>query len=517
MSGQLKTVPSLPALTSVPSTALIPVWSGGVLHQTEVGNIGRALREVDVREFGVLVDGVTDTSSKMQEAFTEAKSSGLLLTAPAGTILIKNLAIGGGNARWGFRGAGKGATILKRVSGGTAINCGGSSVPFTLQDFTLDCAHSANPTGSSHGISIGLVSGVRVERVSVIDHYGSAIQFYDDAGTHRFFDNICIDCDASGSGGLGQDGFLFANMDRCQLIRCFATGQNGSPGYGIQLKNVCWDCHVTDCVANNCIALLACGSDNLNPGVERCTVKGMTGTAGVSTTAGYIGGRSQYNIFSNIAFDMAGGVGFAIRCQNDIGNSITGVVVKNVGASRSAVYMDQTSTDNYVELTHVENLNVTGNVVEFHDNSTRNEVILRRMTTPKVRTAGLNTEATFNSSVENSYQHDGFPMWETCVITSDTVTPRNMASTMLVVTGEGGVSDNLATITATHIGNRNKILAIKNGNSSPGTNIITVTTAGNIDTAGGVSFALDGRSDQWACSWADDKSKWGEIYRANNG
>ncbi len=516
MSGQLKTVPTLPVLSSVPSTALIPVWSDGVLHQTEVGNIGRALREVDVREFDVLVDGVTDTSDKMQDAVNEAKSSGLLLTAPAGVILIKNLAIGGGTARWGFRGAGKGTTFLKRVSGGTAINCGGSSVPFTLSDFTLNCNTTTVPASASHGISVGLVSGARVERVSIIDYFASACQFYDDAGTHRYFDNWIVDCDSDGY-TTGQVGFLISNMDRSGIVRTYSKRNNVSPGFGVELKNVCWDCHITDCSADDSIALLAFGNDTGVTGVERCTVTGFTGTAGSSTTAGYIGGFTKNNVFSNIALDLASGLANALRLETSIGDSFSNVAVKNVGASREAVSLRNSSSDNWIELAHVDNLNASGRVVDFADNATRNAVVLRRMTNPKIRSAGLSTEANFNASVENSYEHEGFPMWETCAITSDSVTPRNMASTMLVVTGEGGVSDTLSTIDATYIGNRNKILAIKNGNSSPGTNTITITTAGNIDLAGGVSFVLDGRSDQWAASWADDKSKWGEIYRSNNG
>ncbi len=177
-----------------------------------------------VQRWGVKSDGVTNDSAAMQLAVNAARLFGLELRLPQGTTLISNLAISGAAKPWALRGAGKLASVLKRVSGGTAINCSGSDYPFVLSDFTLDCAHSTVPSGSNHGISIGLVSGVRVERVRVIDHFASAVQIYDDAGTHRFFDNWIIDCDASGSGGNGQDGFLIANMDRCGIVRCFATG-----------------------------------------------------------------------------------------------------------------------------------------------------------------------------------------------------------------------------------------------------------------------------------------------------
>lgn len=469
-----------------------------------------------VLRWGVKADGVTDDTSALAVALTSAKTNGQSLVAPVGTIMIRELALGGGLKRWSLKGQGQGATIFKRISGGTSMNCGGSSVPFTLSDFTLDCNHSGNPTGSNHGISIGLMSGLRIERVSVIDHYASAFQVYDDAGTHRFFDNLIIDCSASGSGGLGQDGFLFANMDRCGLVRCYATGQNGSPGYGIQLKNVCHDSYITDCIADDCIALLAMGSDNPSPGVERCTVKGMTGTAGASTTAGYIGGRSQFNTFSDIAFDMNGGVGFAIRCQNDIGNTFRNVSIQNVGASRSAVYLDQASTDNDIDIGHIDNLNVTGSVVEFHANSLRNRVTLARMTNPLVRSAGLHTEATFNGTTTNYYSHLGQTMYENLTISAGAITPLNQATELIYLFGEGGAADSLDTVVTLGM-QQNRFLRLRAGN--PGSQPITITAAGNIATAGGAAFTLDGRTDTYSMMWVFDSSglKFGELQRSNNG
>lgn len=459
--------------------------------------------------WGAVAETGANVSAELTAAITAAKTYGYDLLAPWGVLLVQNIALGGGTREWSLSGRGKAATEFRRFGGGTVMNCSGSSVPFGLRDFAVNGRAAETPAGASHGISIGLVSGVRVERVKVTNYAASAGQIYDDAGAHRFRDCWFVDCESDGL-SAGQVGFLIANLDDSGIVRCTSARNTVAPGYGLELKNECRGCHITDSNDTGSLVSLAFGQDG-GVGVQNSTVTGCVSINPVQ--AGWISGLSANNVITGLTIDLGSGLGYAIRSEGDTGNSWENIVVKNLGATRTAAYFLNAASDNYVEFSHIDNINVTGKPVEFAAGTLRNRVVLRRMSNPIVRAGGVDTEANWNGTTTNSYRHDGWAMYETVTIAAGVATPLNQDSTMLILAGEGGAADQLDTLAA-GFATQGKVVTLK---CSTPAQPITVANPGNISPAGGVSFVLDDRKDTFALQYHEDAGKWCELSRSNNG
>jgi hypothetical protein len=184
---------------------------------------------------GAAVDmtGTIDSSGGMAAALTYVKANGLTLWIPPGTVRAKNLRMEGGAQPWALVGAGKDLTTIEHSDGDGTLLIGnaGSSVPYTLADFTVDCMDSVyNNPGANNAISYADTTGVMIYRVRVQDYANNGILgFASVANTFGYCE--AHDCEAIGNGAGTNNGMLYSDMPGCKWVRCRGYNVLGSPGY----------------------------------------------------------------------------------------------------------------------------------------------------------------------------------------------------------------------------------------------------------------------------------------------
>lgn len=168
MSGQLKTVPSLPGVTSLSTGALVPVWDNERLVSAPIDLIRQAGIAYDIRSYGAISEQTDEAAALNTAAFerilTEIPSSGAVVVVPPGVWLMDEgsllatvcLQLGAGVTNLTIAGSGEGISTLKLVNGGAShvINLDGCS-NVKILDLTVDGNRDNNSTTNFHAIRTG--------------------------------------------------------------------------------------------------------------------------------------------------------------------------------------------------------------------------------------------------------------------------------------------------------------------------------------------------------------------------
>jgi len=329
----------------------MPIISGGTVPPSGVAS-----------DLGIVIGpqpsgdttGAIDTAA-LQAAIETATGKELWL--PGGTYYL-NASLTLDVAGVSLRGAGMYQTTLTRAAAyGNVV--GVSSDNVTVSDLAIDGGLASFAGSANHGISAQNVNHFLALRVKVTNYQNSAI-LCQGTPSQTYRDNIIEACLCDGTGGA-NNGFLIVNLDESGMRHCVARNCNGGggPGYGCQLKNGCRWCFIEDCEAYTCTGGLCFGRDS-SPGVAQSRI---TGGVVQACDGGILCGDATDNTITGVTINMSTNVNDAIRFLNtSVGNVATGIVVRGVGASRSCVRCDDTSTDNTVTL---DSVNCSGAAATF--------------------------------------------------------------------------------------------------------------------------------------------------------
>jgi hypothetical protein len=480
---------------------------------------------VNVRRFGALVNGTTDDSTAVNAALTYVKANGGIAWIPAGTVRCRNLRLEGATATFSLAGAGKHATVLEHSDGdGTLLNDSGTgTIGYTVQGLTIDCRFAATAhAGARNGIAILDRSNVTIRDVHITDFKYSACLIYDDNDAGGVYgDNAVIDCSCDGL-GVGANGFLFANMDRCSYLRVTAKGLVNNAfgaGVGVQFKNRCRWGSAVDCYAEDCYVGLGFAGDTAGaiPGPAYNTATNFRAYDCVVGCG--LSNAASHNLVTNLYIDQASNaasldaIDFA---DNAVGNSLVNVTVRNLLAAKRAAYFRAGCTDNNVHLALLDNINTTAIAARFEDTATYNRVRLSRMTDPRVRTGGIDSMVAFATAADNnSFDYDGYPYTEDFTIAAGVVVLNNAIEkqSLVIDTEAAAASDDLDTIT-NNFAQDGQVVVLRSGNDAR--NVVVKHNTGNILLVGAADFTLDTRRSYIELRWNVTNSKWMEVYKATH-
>lgn len=353
------------------------------------------LVSVDARFFGCKFDGVTDDSNALQSAITAAAVNGLDLVLPVGTAIItRRLGLNGAvttNAKY-FRIRGANRT-LTQVMRGSSVNTNAvfefDRLPlgFALEDFGLNANNSGFAATGISSLVVYNCSNVRLRGLLYTDFTNSGLLAYGDAGAGMT--NLLSErCHASGVGGFGAVGQLYANCSYSGFEDCTAEGIIVSPGYGLELKNVCTQSWIRGGWVRNSGTAVAFGQDIQATAV---TDSWVYGTASINNQNGFVSGYSQRCAVTMPYIDMNDNFanGNAVNMAFSKGMHVQIGIIKNV--KRNAAYFDPSTTDCVVEIGEIDNDLGTGTVAYFDTGSDRNTARLKRFSSPTSISAALFT------------------------------------------------------------------------------------------------------------------------------
>jgi hypothetical protein len=401
----------------------------------------------NVLDYGAAGDGVADDTVAIQAAIDLAKSRGYAVLLPAGTYLTGRLNLSGAARRFTIRGAGRGATVIRRRDDtvGTVIAGNGLSDGCVIESLTIDCQHSVHPNGN-HGIAIYDSSRVRIRGVAVRDYKNSAILIYS-SGVTRYDDCVVEDCESDGL-DAANNGMLFADMLRSGFVNCRAinVGKSGSPCYALQLKNGCEDSFIINGYATGATVGIACGNyDETNENKKNL----ILGCRAYNCDTGIAFGDAQTNIVIGLDVDMNGAGLHAIDMNLDsVGNVVRGAIVRNLASGKQAAYFRSGDTDNVVDIDVVTNASgVAGQRVSFLSGSLRNTCRIGRFANPTAVTVSGSLVSDASSGSTNVFEYLALPNRQAATIASGVVTLSHARIARLVIDTEGAAaSDDLDTI-----------------------------------------------------------------------
>ncbi len=468
---------------------------------------------VNVRQFGALVNGTTDDSSAVNAALTYVKANGGIAWIPAGTVRCRDLRMESGTVAWELRGSGKRTTTIKHSDGNGTLLLGnaGSSVPYTLSDFTVDCQFTETAHASANNaISFADTSGVVVRRVRVQNYKNNGILGFATVA-NTFGDCVGEDCEALGNGATTNNGLIFAEMPRCKWINCRAEDIGGSPGYGIQLKNDSRWCQIINGYADTCVAGLAMGTDTVGLGAQNSIVSGFQALG--CTTGAIIAEAKQCRI-DGLIVDMSSAVENGIDIQLGTVGTVVSATVRNVAAARSAARFRSGATDNYVHIESLDNINTTGKAALFDSGALRNSVLVGRVTTPTSLANGPRAWVTFTTAANNNaFDLEQVPYHDALTIAAGVAALSNAIPHQSVVidTEAAAASDDLDTITNTYAV-EGQIVILRT--TSDARDVVVKHGTGNILLVGAADYTLGTRRSRIELQWNVTDAKWIETYRA---
>jgi len=459
---------------------------------------------VNAKDFGVVADGVTDDSIAMNAFIAHLKSNGLRGQLPSGTIIARDLRLESGVLPWSMYGYGKGITTIVSPdgTGTTIIGTAGSTVGYSIGDFTLDCNRTGGGASPNHGISIAGTSNVLFERIHVINYANSAILSYEDAAAYS--DVTYSECSCDG-GDFAGNGFLIEKCLRPRIINCDAAnilvaGGNG-PGYGLQFKNDCVDGLISGGSASRCVVGVAFGFELGGVGVTNSIVSDVVAT---DCTSGLLVKGNNNRMSMTIDMDSSGESAIDVQDGSKY-NHIDGTVL-NVASSKGAVRFRENTEDNFASL-DVHGLVLNSSRYALSDaNSLRNSVVVNSYTSSDIPANGYRVLSNFSGTTNRLVVNGITPLHSFLPIASGNVTLDNAAYKVLKVDTEGG----------SPITNLNNIL----GTPSDGDSIlitpvndartINVTNSGNIVTLTGADTPLDTQYKIMKLMWRSGPDRWVE-------
>ena len=522
-----KKITQLPvATTPVASTDVLPVVQGGATKQAAINQLGylpagtgavtttiqAKLREsVSVKDFGAVGDGVTNDTAAIQLAVNYVKTNGGTAFFPAGTYKCKNIVTYSGTLPFSLIGAGRDVVILKHTDGaGPIINGGsGSTVPYTLQGFTVDCQNSVYASASaSHGIAVSNTTSLLVSDIVVKDYKDTGILVYGTVGSTYSKARI-QNCRVDGL-GVALVGILIANMDESGIDGCYATGCGAAPGYALELKNVCSRGYISNSFASNSLAGVAFGQDISAASVVNSIVSNVII---YDCTNGVVTGYASNNLFTSLWIDMNSRLGDAIDLQsNSTQNAFTGIYIKNINVLRSSANFRSGCNDNNVVIEELSTPTLSsGSGATFSSGVLRNAVVLRKISNAVItNTQQLNSNS--SGSTTNTVFYESMNLTQESTIASGVISVNDGKVRNIVVNTEASAAtDDLDTINGAQ-----DWQVITLCSRLDAQDVVVKHNTGNIVLNAAVDFTLDRVADTLTLMWNPRVSKWCETGRGNN-
>lgn len=368
----------------------------------------------DVTHYGIVGDGVTNNYTLLQEAIDFVKTNGGWLYFPAGIYNTNTtLDIGNNTLAFGLCGVGE-DSVIKKTGAGTVLD-GGSIIGMRIQDLAI----YAGGVTSNHGISIYDSNNIFIERCHVSNFLNTGILVYiADELDFGLFGNVHIlSCTVDGL-AFANNGINLVSLVNSHIDNCAAgnLSTSGSPCYGLQLKNLCESCSITNSYAWLCKAGIAFGNDN-GILVLGCQFNYITNCTVYNCLQGIVMGQACNNMIHGVNIDMAAannepirmlaGSALAFAC---FGNSITGISTQNSQASKYIVRLDAYCNNNYTELDFVRESG-HNNVALYGASTAYNIVKLCQRT--DTGGVALNTLFTNSGDATNVFQY-----WNSSTINS---------------------------------------------------------------------------------------------------
>lgn len=481
--------------------------AGGVKLYVLPGDAG-----YNVKAFGALGDNSADDTAEIQKAVDVVAENGGVLHIPTGTYIVTARINRSSSAKpFIIQGCGQ-DTIFKRGSGlSTTVMQFLQSDGIQVRDLLIDGQHSVLGA-ANHGLVIFESNFAVVHNVHARDYTNSGILVYALAGTHgnARISNCLVDGNGRSPVGILISGMYDSGMHGCTAIGCTTVG-TGSDGYGLELKNECDGCYITDSYAKDCSVAVAFGQDITSTAVKNSRVS----VTSLACDFGFACGRAENNHIDIIA-EMAGATNGQqiIDIQtNSIGNTVR-VTAKDVTASRRVARIRSGCTDNVVEVTCVTALPTSSIVALFDDGSERNTVQLNRLGGTPMPTAGYGGLVIDSSTANNNtFRYLLYPRYETKTIASDAITIQDPSSESVIVDTEGAAAtDNLNTINGPTF--EGKVITIRTFANAR--DVVVKHNTGNIRLNGLADFTLDGVADTLTLRWNATLSQWCEVGRGSN-
>lgn len=469
----------------------------------------------DLRQAGVVFDGITDNTAALNNAITFVKANGGILTGPEGVCITGQQQAGSATKYWGIIGAGKYATEFRHKDGNGTMFVGGSSSTgtFYFSDFTINCMFTEYAhVNSSHGIAITGVSGARGHNLRVENYKGSGILIYDNiyAGNK---DNKFFDCEVVGNGVTTDNGMLIANMDDSGFWRCRAEDVLGSPGFGVQLKNQCTDSHMVDCSGKNCVEAVAFGNDS-SPATsaEKCSIVNAK-SFGCSQAFTALDANNNYIHFSYIDHNNSSSFAFDLLGSSSNNTAVIDVI-ENIPSNRACVRLQGTGVSNSVDIKQAQNLNSTGYIVDYTGTTGDGNIVnIGKTYNPVMHPNGTRGWGAFGSTAGNAMNSSFYAITEQKTISAGVVTRSNTAARIYQIdTESASASDDLDTISASIIDD-GRIITIST--ISNARDIVVKHATGNIRLNGSIDFTLAASASSVSLEYRHALTAWCEVSRAS--
>lgn len=480
---------------------------GGVKLYVLPGNAG-----YNVKAFGALGDNSADDTAEIQKAVDVVAASGGVLHIPTGTYIVTTRITRLTSAKpFIIQGCGQ-DTVIKRGSGlTTTVMEFRQSDGVQVRDLLIDGQHGVLGA-ANHGLVIFESNFAVVHNVHAQDYTNSGILVYAVAGTHgnARISNCLVDGNGRSPVGILISGMYDSGMHGCTAIGCTTVG-TGSDGYGLELKNECDGCYITDSYAKDCTVAVAFGQDITSTAVKNSRVSVVSRACNFA----FVCGRAENNHIDIIAeADGASGGEQVVDLQTDsIGNTVR-VTTRDVTASKRVARIRSGCTDNVIDVSCVTTLPTSAVVALFDAGSERNTVQLNRLGVTPMPTAGYAGLVIDNSTANNNtFRYLLYPRFESRTIASGAITIQDPSSESVIIDTEAAAAtDDLDTINGPTF--EGKTIAIRTLANSR--DVVVKHNVGNIRLNGSADFTLDGVADTLTLRWNSALSQWCEVGRGNN-
>lgn len=457
-------------------------------------------------------DGIEDDYAAIQAALTYAASANLALYFPPGTyrLVAGGLSIADYN-NFVIFGAGKYLSTIKRDAEDVGIvlnilRCDNVEV----SNLGFDGGYDLFPGGSAnHAFVYNDCENVIGRSLYATNYKNGGVNAFVTNGTQKA--NIhFIDCEVDGL-AVANNGINIANCVRSSIQGCSAKGCPGSPGYGLQFKNVCEDSYIVNGYAEGCVAGIAFGNDISAAGVNNCLVSNVLVK---DCEAGIITGYASNNTFDSIRIDMGDVLGWGIDLQNSsANNTVKNITGKDINDARSLIRVRSGDNNNF-DVSLLDDTNILSATLATIDSGVSNTKInIVNVTAAIDPWTRMVTDNSGNNT--NIFTRNYEDRTELLSIASGAVTLTTGGVRIIRADTEASAAtDDLDNILGVLVDNQ--IVHIQ---TSANTRDIVVRDnavgGGNISLVGAGTFTLGSVSASIVLMWKENQSRWVEVSRAS--